>query len=136
MKSFKSQQSTLGWLTNSHKQTLLNCARNTIQQFLADESPPPAKHSDPELNRKQGAFVTLLKEGKLRGCVGHVKDDLPIHEVIGLMALQSAFNDHRFPPLTADELPQIEIEISILSPSKKVRRFEEIELGRMARPPP
>jgi len=130
MNRFKSQQRTLGWLSDSHKQILLTLARKAIQQFLVDESLPPAKHSDQALNRRQGAFVTLFKEGKLRGCVGHIKDDLPLYEVVGLMALQSAFNDQRFPSVTTDELPQIEIEISILSPFSKIKRIEEIELGR------
>jgi AmmeMemoRadiSam system protein A len=130
MKRLKTRQSSLGWLTHSHKQTLLKFARKTIQQFLVEQPLPPAEHSDPELNRKQGAFVTLLKEDQLRGCVGHVKDDLPIHEVVGLMALQSAFNDHRFAPLTIDELSQVEIEISVLSLFKKIKRIDQIELGR------
>jgi AmmeMemoRadiSam system protein A len=130
MNRFKSQQHTLGWLSDSRKQILLTFARKTIQQFLSDESLPPAKHSDPALNRKQGAFVTLLKEGNLRGCVGHIKDDLPLYEVVGLMALQSAFNDQRFPSVTTDELTQIEIEISILTPFRRIKHIEEIELGR------
>lgn len=130
MSHYKSQQNTFGWLSDSHKQILLTFARETIQQFLAEESLPLSKHADPALNRKQGAFVTLLKEEKLRGCVGHIKDDLPLHEVVGLMALQAAFNDHRFPSMTTDELPEIEIEISILTPFKKIKHIEEIELGK------
>lgn len=130
MSHFRSQQRTLGWLTNFDKQILLTFARKTIQQFLSDESLPSAKHSDRGLNRKQGAFVTLLKEGKLRGCVGHVQDDLPLYEVVGLMALQSAVNDHRFPSVTIDELHQIDIEISILSSFRRIKRIQEIKLGR------
>lgn len=130
MKRLKKRQSSLGWLTPSEKQTLLKFARKTIHHFLIEQPLPAAKHYDPELNRKQAAFVTLLKEDQLRGCVGHVKDDLPVHEVVGLMALQSAFNDQRFAPLSIDELSQIEIEISILSPFKKIKRIHEIELGR------
>lgn len=130
MSHLKSQHNTPGWLLDSHKQMLLAFARTTIQQFLDHESFLPPKPFDPALNRKQGAFVTLLKEGKLRGCVGHIKDDLPLHEVVGLMALQSAFNDLRFPSVALDELSQIEIEISILSSFKKIKSIEEIELGR------
>lgn len=108
---------------------MLDIARRTIHNFLIKENTPSDNNSDPEINRKQGAFVTLFNHDKLRGCVGHTKDDLPLRTVVGLMALQAAFNDYRFSSVTLEELPHIEIEISILSPSKKIRTIDEIEVG-------
>jgi len=83
-----------------------------------------------ELNFKSGCFVTLHKNGKLRGCIGNFREDKNIVENVAEMAVQSAFNDMRFPPLTENELSIIEIEISVLSPMVPVNSFDEIEIGR------
>ena len=68
----------------------------------------------------RGVFVTLKKRGDLRGCIGHMVPDRPLAELVGAMALQSAFEDPRFSPVTARELPDLEIEISVLTPMKPV----------------
>jgi AmmeMemoRadiSam system protein A len=75
-------------------------------------------------------FVTLKKKGELRGCIGHMIADEPLGKLVGTMALQAAFNDRRFPPLTADELQDIEIEISVLTPMKQVADASDILVGR------
>lgn len=117
-------------LTISQKKALLEFARKTIANFLNSETAPLGRDFDPALKRKQGAFVTLRKKEDLRGCIGHMDNDRPLCETIGSMALQAAFNDPRFRPLTVDELPEIEIEISILTPDKKIENVEEIIPGR------
>lgn len=117
-------------LQDSQKKMLLEIARKTIKQFLTNKEVSLERNSDPDLNRKHGVFVTLLEHGKLRGCVGHLKDDQPVYEVTALMALQAAINDNRFKPVTLDELPEIEIEISILSPFKRISDEKQIKLGR------
>ena len=117
-------------LKDHQKKTLLEIARKTIKQFLTDKEVSVEKISDPELNHKHGVFVTLLEHGKLRGCVGHLKDDQPVYETAALMAIQAAVNDNRFEPVTIDELPDIELEISILSPFKQISDEKQIQLGR------
>lgn len=117
-------------LTIPQKKALLEFARKTIEDFLNSETVPLARDFDQVLKRKQGAFVTLRKKEDLRGCIGHIENDKPLCETIGSMALQAAFNDPRFNPLTFDELPYIEIEISVLTPYEKIKNAEAIIPGR------
>ncbi len=117
-------------LSDKHKKTLLSFARKTIQQYLFSETLPLARTGDPVLERKQGAFVTLEKHGQLRGCIGHMAEDMPLYRVVGSMALQAAFNDRRFRPLAPEEFPEIEIEISVLTPFQQVKGPEDILIGR------
>jgi AmmeMemoRadiSam system protein A len=76
----------------------------------------------------RGAFVTLEESGDLRGCIGHVMGDRPLGEVIRQMAVSAARSDPRFPPVTADELPSLRIEISVLH---EPARVETEGLGRI-----
>lgn len=77
-----------------------------------------------------GAFVTLHKNGQLRGCIGYTESHAPLEQTLKDAALAAAFNDPRFPAVTADELSEIDIEISLLSPPEKIQSPEELELGR------
>ncbi len=117
-------------LKNSDKKALLNFARRTIQQYLETETVPLARGFNPILESKLGAFVTLRIHGELRGCIGYMHEDLPLCDVVGSMAIQSAFNDTRFYPLTLEELAETEIEISVLTPYKLIRSVDDIILGR------
>lgn len=117
-------------LLDSHKKELLAFARETISQFLTTETVPLARGFDPGLKQKMGAFVTLKKGHELRGCIGHMNNDLPLCDVIGSMALQAAFNDRRFFPVTLDELEEIDIEISLLTPYKPIKSANDIVLGQ------
>ena len=74
--------------------------------------------------------MTLKKKGELRGCIGRIIPDEPLCKIVGVMAIQAAFNDPRFNPLTADELKDIEIEISVLTPMKQVAGVSDIVVGR------
>ena len=78
----------------------------------------------------QGAFVTLRKHGTLRGCIGRIPADCELAKTAGAMALQAAFNDSRFTQVKLEELPDIEIEISALTPLKPIAGAEEIRVGR------
>jgi AmmeMemoRadiSam system protein B/AmmeMemoRadiSam system protein A len=129
-KNCNAEKSESGGLSQEHKKALLSFARKTIEQFLNSETIPPARGFDPILENRQGAFVTLKKHGELRGCIGHMAEDLPLCQVVGMMALQAAFNDPRFTPVKLSELPEIEIEISVLTPSQKVKSPEDIVIGR------
>lgn len=85
---------------------------------------------NPALNQKCGAFVTLTKRGALRGCMGHFGEDMPLHEVVYEMAQMAAFEDPRFPQLRHHELDDIEIQISVLTPMKRIYSLDEFQLHR------
>jgi AmmeMemoRadiSam system protein B/AmmeMemoRadiSam system protein A len=112
------------------RQALLEFARKSIRRFLETGTAPLARDLPPALWRRQGAFVTLKKEGRLRGCIGRKEPDLPLGQLVGAVALQAAFADERFSPLRPEEYDEIEIEISLLGPLVKVRDPGEIQPGR------
>jgi AmmeMemoRadiSam system protein B/AmmeMemoRadiSam system protein A len=117
-------------LTKQDKQYLLKLARKTIEQYLSSETLLLPAKIPPTLQAKRGAFVTLRKHHELRGCIGNMSDEYPLYNVIGRMAFSAAFNDTRFAPVTLDEMPFVEIEISVLTPFEKVNSSDDIVLGR------
>jgi len=84
----------------------------------------------PKLKRHLGAFVTLQKHGKLRGCIGRFEPDQPLYEVIIDMAISASRYDNRFNPVTPDELKDIDIEISVLTPRKRVNSVDDVVVGK------
>ena len=116
-------------LSVEEKKYLLKLARRTIENHFKKNSKkevPPKEFRN--LFEKRGAFVTLSKEGNLRGCIGILEPLYPLYQTVQEMAISSAFEDPRFPPLSEKELPFIEIEISALSPLKKGSP-EEVKVG-------
>lgn len=109
---------------------LLSLARSSIQRFLDTGVVPLPRDFPHDLWRRQGAFVTLKKNGRLRGCIGYQQEDRPLAHVVSSMALQAAFNDRRFPPLEARELGQLEIEISALTPARRIPGPHLVQVGR------
>jgi len=95
---------------------LIALARRSIEQALAGAAPPTPQAPPPELERPGGAFVTLETGGRLRGCIGRVESSEPVWRTVVDMARAAAFEDPRFPPLSAEELSRVRIEISVLSP--------------------
>ncbi len=117
--------------TKEQKAKLLRLARRSIEHYLkTGRRLEDLEIDDPALYKEKGAFVTLKKNGMLRGCIGHIIADMPLCEVVAEMAIQAAVGDPRFPPLTLEELPEVEIEISVLSPLKKVEDINEIKVGK------
>jgi len=119
-------------ITREEKITLLQIARNTIESYIRDRKKPSI---DPtgftaSLKMKAGAFVTLKENGELRGCIGRFTSDIPLYEVIREMAIASSTEDTRFEPVKAPEISKLEIEISVLSPMKKINSTDEIVLGK------
>lgn len=96
------------------REKLLNFARESISSFFTGKEPKKLKIDD-EISRKTGVFVTLKKNGELRGCIGYTEPFYPLYEGIKNAAHAAAFNDPRFPPLTEEELKEITIEISVLT---------------------
>ena len=117
-------------LSNEEKRTLLTIARSTLDKYLKEGKPPRIEVDSENLKEKRGAFVTLKKNGQLRGCIGRIVADIPLYKVISEVVIDSAANDPRFPAVEYQELKDIEIEISVLTPFAKVQRIEEIEVGK------
>jgi len=117
-------------LTNEDKKALLQFARDTLEQFLSTQTAPIARGFGPAANVKRGAFVTLKKYGDLRGCIGNMQASFPLARTVGTMALSAALNDPRFPAVRYEELSNIHIEISALTPFKEVNGVEDIVIGR------
>lgn len=108
-------------LTPAERRLLLNIARQSIRSELFNEPVPRAtKGLTPALEVAGGAFVTLRSEEQLRGCIGSILPDAPLHETVARVARSAAFEDPRFSPLTPAELPDLEIEISRLSALERV----------------
>jgi len=117
-------------LDEKQKERLLKIARSSIESYLKNGRILKFEENDPLLIKKQGAFVTLTKKDKLRGCIGSMVGVMPLHETIAKMAVEAAFKDPRFPPLQRDELSKIHIEISVLSELKLIDDVDEIKVGR------
>jgi AmmeMemoRadiSam system protein B/AmmeMemoRadiSam system protein A len=119
-------------LNNQDKEDLLEIARNTIEVYISGNKIPvlfPQNYSE-SLKTKCGAFVTLKKNHELRGCIGKFDAEHPLYEVVQQMAIASSTKDSRFLPVTKNELKDIEIEISVLTPMQKIKSVDEIVLGR------
>lgn len=117
-------------LSNEEKKFLLKLARQTILDFLQEKKLQQRDFFSENLKTHTGAFVTLHKHKALRGCIGYVSGFKSAQQAIADLAVSAAFNDPRFPPLTADEFDEIDLEISILTPLQPVKDIAEIEIGR------
>ena len=119
-------------LSNEEKQVLKEIALASIRDSLAGKRMAlPAFNSDyPTLNSKCGAFVSLHKHGHLRGCIGHFGEDVPLHQIVAKMARAAAFEDPRFMPVRKEELNDLDIEISVLTPMRRIQSLDEFELHR------
>ena len=117
-------------LTIEEKHTLRQIAQSTIEARLKGERPPRGDILTETLKEKRGAFVSLHSHGQLRGCIGHIQPNRPLHQIIEEMALAAAFEDPRFSPLTLKELQDLELEISVLTPLQRIKDVKEIEVGK------
>jgi AmmeMemoRadiSam system protein A len=117
-------------LSESDKGVLILSAREAIQSLFMDIVAPVIDYAYyPNLKNKMGAFVTLIKNGRLRGCIGYLYSDMTLFQTVCEAAKQAAVNDPRFPPLTYDEVIKVFLEISVLSPMEPISSYEQIELG-------
>ncbi|MFI5175132.1 MAG: AmmeMemoRadiSam system protein B [Terriglobia bacterium] len=119
-------------LTDQDKRNLLGIARAALEQHVRDRRAPemdsPAVSET--LKRKSGAFVTLKKNDQLRGCLGRFEASEPLYKVVHDMAIASATADPRFTPVGPGELNKLEIEISVLTPLRRIHSIDEIEMGK------
>ncbi|OGC96089.1 MAG: AMMECR1 domain-containing protein [candidate division Zixibacteria bacterium RBG_16_53_22] len=118
-------------LTDADKLSLLSLARKSIETYLGgDELDLSAIKGSEALNQPLGAFVTLHKKGELRGCIGTFHPGGPLYQVVAQMARQAAFSDYRFQPVTNGELDTLDIEISVLTPMKRIYDPKAVAVGR------
>ncbi len=119
------------FLTPAEKNELLQIARKTLEIHLRDGSKPDFQPKNKKLLEPGAAFVTLKNRGRLRGCIGYMEPIEPLWEMIRNRAMDAATHDRRFKSVTAEELKEIHIEISVLSPRVKVSDpLREIKVGR------
>ncbi|MEE4196427.1 MAG: AmmeMemoRadiSam system protein B [Bacteroidales bacterium] len=119
-------------LSEEEQEKLLRIARNSINDYLASGKIPEIENKDitPAMKEPCGAFVTLHLAGALRGCIGRFSASEPLYEIVQKMAVAAATEDPRFRAVEPDEMEKIDLEISVLTPLKKIETIDEIEMGR------
>ena len=113
------------------KKTLLRIARQTLVSYVEKGTFPimDVKNLSHKLLKHTGAFVSLYMQGKLKGCIGRFHTDEPLYKVVQEMTISSATRDYRFSRVERDDLPEISIEISVLTPLKRISSIDEIQPG-------
>jgi len=116
--------------SKEERKALLGLARYAIEAPLKPVGRPPDFDATEALGSQRGAFVTIKKQGHLRGCIGTFAANTAVTDTVQQMAQAAAFEDPRFPPLRGEETPDIDLEISVLTPMRPIQNVEEIEVGK------
>jgi MEMO1 family protein len=116
-------------LNSEERKKLLEIARQSLENYVKTGKRLQFSTDDPELKKESGAFVTLTEFSELRGCIGRIVGDMPLYQVIADMAIEAGTGDPRFLPIKADELKNLEVEISVLSPPDKITDINQIKVG-------
>ncbi len=120
-------------LTHEERRELLRIARSSIAAALQAQSDQATGdldiHPSKELLKPRGAFVTIRIDRELRGCIGYMESLLPLAEVVAEVAVKAAIDDPRFPALQTPELERATLEISVLSPMRRISSKDEIRVG-------
>ncbi len=111
---------------------LVAAARQALERTVGKRTPTPAVVLEryPELSPARGLFVTLRKQGELRGCIGRIETNEPLAKSVGRVAVDAALHDGRFPPVSAEELPQLHVEVSVLTHPVRLADATAIIPGR------
>ena len=119
-------------LNDKDKKDLLILARQTVEQHVKQKTVPAVQPSafSKTVATNCGAFVTLRKNGDLRGCIGRFDASEPLYSVVQKMAVASSTEDYRFPPVSPQEVNQLEIEISVLTPMRRIMSIDEFQLKK------
>jgi len=125
---YKSKKERKMGYSNQQKVKLLEIARRTMETYVREGRKLEIDVDDEELKEERGVFVTLHKDGRLRGCIGNIMPVNKLYLAVRDMAIQSSTKDPRFSPVSEKELGDIEIEISVLTVPEKVSEPEEIIL--------
>ncbi|MGD0920203.1 MAG: AmmeMemoRadiSam system protein A [Terriglobia bacterium] len=116
-------------LSEADQQFLLRLARRALEESVRHDSLPEGEAPPGPLREKCGAFVTLHKMGRLRGCIGYLESLKPLYQTICECAMAAALRDPRFDAVTPEELPVLHLEISVLSPLVEITP-DQVEVGR------
>ena len=119
-------------LNERQRKQLLTLAREAIRAALSRQPyEPPAADFDDTLRKPSGAFVTLTTEDDdLRGCIGSIEPVAPLYRAVQTSAINAAFRDPRFHPVSAEEFEKLKLEISVMGPIERVTNIEDIVVGR------
>ena len=117
-------------LNKDERSFLLQLAHNVISKTANGETPDKPEYFSSTLSNKLGVFVTLHKFGELRGCIGFVEGIKPLQDAVIEMAQSAAFNDPRFARVSPEEVNDLDLEISVLSPIEEVNNIDDIQIGR------
>lgn len=116
-------------LTKEEKDALLHIARKTIEEYVGTGKTPSFEVKHPALRVNGAVFVTIKKHGNLRGCIGHILPVIPLYQSVINNAIAASSNDPRFSPVKKEELKNLEVEVSVLSPLEPVKDVKTIHVG-------
>ncbi|MBS4015960.1 MAG: AmmeMemoRadiSam system protein B [Candidatus Latescibacteria bacterium] len=117
-------------LTTQEEQELIRIARTTLNDYITSGTTPKFQALTLQLNEQYGVFVTLKKKGELRGCIGYVQGFKPLYQAVVDMAIAASTEDPRFPKVKQNELKDIDIEITVMTPLKQISSIDEIIVGK------
>jgi AmmeMemoRadiSam system protein B/AmmeMemoRadiSam system protein A len=118
------------YLSHDEQIELLKIARQSVEAAVNGKPAPAFLPPEGKLTNDGAAFVTITISDRLRGCIGYTDAMMPLYKCVSDCAVSAAMRDPRFPQLTKSEYPQIDIEISVLTPLVVVENIDEIEVGR------
>jgi len=119
----------VSYLDASQRKNLLGIARRALEAYIGEGKMPSGEGVEGKLASPGAAFVTLTKNGRLRGCIGYTEAVAPLFKVVQECAVAAATEDPRFPPVSPEELPSLRVEISVLTPMFPIRP-EDVEVGK------
>jgi uncharacterized protein len=117
-------------MLDTDKAELLKLARTTLKTYLENEKIPPFQTACKSLLEQKGAFVSLHQGDELRGCIGMLVADRELYKIVQHCVLSAALEDMRFNSVTLDEVDDLSIEISVLTPFRHIKDINEIEVGK------
>ena len=117
-------------LSPSEKKELLGLAREAVRAFVSENKVIDYQTRDRNLLAERGVFVTLKKKGELRGCIGFIEPVASVCDTVIHSAVYAASEDPRFPPVRTDELKDLEVEVSVLSPLRKIDDPGLVQVGK------
>jgi len=117
-------------LSADEKKELIRLARQAVELYVTEKKVIAHTTEDPNLLAERGAFVTLKKRGELRGCIGFIEPVASLCETVIRTAIYAASEDNRFTPVTPEELSDLEVEISVLTPLKKIDNPRVVQVGK------
>jgi len=117
-------------LTADEKKELLALAKDSISEYVSKGKVPEKEIANPKFKADGAVFVTIKKDGALRGCIGHVRPVMPLYQSVIKNAVAASSGDPRFPPMNKEELKSMEVEISILSPMVLLNNTKDIRVGK------